>query len=203
MSELVNDLGRPISAPCPSGIFGETCREEDYRSWRKLAVMIRQCILEANWSEPGTKDLHATVLSWLKNWIDGSQIDSPVSLAAEMIRSQKDADPEVPEGGRFPTDLSWYSGEYDPSGPIFNNKTRELIVYIKTGKNIFDRARKAGAISKDSSCAHEIEISEDLEPSAGAWIKPVVYVAGGLGIVGFAVWAYTEIVRAIKSREAP
>ncbi len=202
MNELVNDLGRPISAPCPPGLFFDLCREPDYKSWRKLAIMIRRCLLEADWSIEGTKDLHAVVLSWLKSWIDPAEIDSPVSLAVEYIRAQQDADPDVPEGGRFPDDLAFWSGEYHPSGPVYNSKTQELLTYIKSGKKIFDRARKAGAIRKESSCAKEIEISEEIEGPPPRWIKPAVFVVGGLGILGFGVWAYTKILGALAGRGA-
>lgn len=199
MTELVNDLGRPISSPCPVGIFGDLCREIDYQSWRKLSIMFRRCLLDADWSKSGTKDLHAVSLSWLKSWIDPADIDSPVTLGLEIHKSITESDPDVKEGARFPPDLSWWMGGYDPSGIVYNDKTKELVTYIKSGKKIFDRAHKLGIITP--KCLEEVEISEDTDVTAIQWIKPVAYIAGGMGILAFGVWAYSQIVRAMRSRD--
>lgn len=195
MTALVNDMGRTLSSPCTVTVFGRTCDEQNYRSWRRLAVLMRRALLEGNWSKPGTGNVHVEMVAWLKLWIDTSEADGPAELAIELGRTLKLADPEVTNTGRFPADLAWYEGGYSPGGVIYNDKTLALVHYLKQGKQVYEDAIKLGVITKEDK-----RIS-DPPASPTQWLPVVGYALATGGVIGFIVWAYSTIVRARQSRD--
>ncbi len=197
MAELVNDLLRPLSAPCRISWIGPACDEANYRSWRRVAVGLRQTMLVGEWSRAST-ELYARDLLWLKKWIDPSRAESPVTTGIDMNAALKESDPIVPETERFPRDLKWYQGEYQGESQwTYKRQTDALVAYIKTGKQIYDEAVRAGVITQKATELEQAEISKPGPRDYKQWL-----IRGGivLGVLGFGVWAFTSVARVFRNR---
>jgi hypothetical protein len=200
VSDFSNDLGRPLSAPCELGVWGKKCSEEQYKSWRRIAVGLRRTILMGNWSAPGSQELYKEALAWLRKWIDPSEIDSVVLLGIEMKAVSHEADPSLEKGPRFPADLGFWQGAYNPvEGWTYVEKTTALAQYIAMGKVTYEKGVRAGVIvAKDTEIVH----AEQSKPTARNWVPIIVWGGGGVVVFSVVVWAFSQIVRAVRSREA-
>ena len=197
MAELVNDMQRPLSSPCPVGGLGlRECGEPNYRSWRRVAIALRKTMIDADWSRPGSVALHAESINWLRGWVDTAEAGNVVIAGIETSDAIKEADPEVPETGRFPFDLAWYQGSITTSGWTFVEKTDQLVNYLKKGLQIYHDAVRAGAIRKKAA---ELERAEE-RPAPSRWIPIAVGVGVVAAVLAFGVWMYTSIVSARRMR---
>lgn len=199
MAELVNDLLRPLSAPCRAGWLGPACDEANYRSWRRVAVGLRQTLLRGEWSR-APNELHERALLWLKKWIDPSRAESPVTFALDTAAAMNEPDPLVPETERFPRDLKWYQGEYQGESQwTYKKETDALVAYLKIGQEIYGEATRARVITQKAT---ELEQAEISEPGSRDW-KPWL-IRGGvvIGVIGFGVWAFTSVARVFRNRRA-
>lgn len=195
MVELVNDMLRPTSAPCRVSWLGDECDEPNYKSWRRVAIGLRQTLLDANWSKV-SPDFHRRVVSWLKTWIDATRSDNMITTALDVVETMKSSDPSVPDTERFPRDLKWYQGTYTgESRWMFVPQTKALVAYIVSGKGIYDDAVRAGAIGQKSGAMEQAEKTAAGPIDFRPWL-----IRGGLimVVVGFGVWAIREIARAAK-----
>lgn len=197
MVDFVNDLLRPLSAPCRIGWLGPACDEANYRSWRRVAVGLRQTILGGEWSK-ASNDLFDRELLWLKKWVDASRPESVVTIAFDVKAALTEADPLLTLTAQFPRDLKWYQGEYQGESQwTYKRQTDALVAYIKTGKGIYEEAVRAGVITQKSAELEQAEISKPGPRDYTPWL-----IRGGIviGILGFGVWAFTSVARVFRNR---
>ncbi len=188
---LVNDLNYSLETPCKEGILGRLCREDDYKSWRRVAVSIRKTVLAGDYSDQPA--VYGDVMSWLGEWVQPVAECGVLKWAPAAGAARQEADPDI-KCGRFPRTLRFWKGEYDPRGPTYNEQTRLMIGYIKNGWSLVKKAIDEGAIDEDD-ISTELERAE-VRPEEVKLPRWARYTLGGAIVAGvsiFVVWAIGTI----------
>lgn len=217
MSTLVNDLRYTLDVPCKRGVFGMECTAEDYESWRRVAVALRQTIAVNVLIGAFPVDRVRAITSWLMAWVDK---DAPIGLVQEALalqRSVREGDPDL----KFPrkvfgmsTPVDVYAGRFPPRAPTEISVsgafgmpistgptavTKALVNYIKEGYPYVKKAVDAGTLPEEK-VAGELELAEGRDPAVVNWIPLALVGAGILGTTFTVAYFISLFVRARKGQ---
>jgi len=212
MATLVNDLQFTLSNPCPTGFLQSQCRDQDYRSWRKVAVGLRSTLLGMNLAGVPIS-FQKRIQGWLLSWLDkDSGIKSyPVRYGILLERALKQPDPSLEFTKKLlgvPAPFNSSAAKFPEDPPIsFNLQTaynytpitKELLSYIREGWDIVQEAEDEGWLDSKSS---EIERAEERTPQR-RWIPLIVGgvgIAGGLGLLLYALANLLPALTKVKRR---
>ena len=162
---LVNDRGRDQGDPGTD--------VQDYRSWRRLAVALRQSVIKN--AQPGG-------VGWLKAWSD---TDSLIGRALVLAKSDPDIDeqhfPKVPKAG-----IALAAG----AASVFTAKIPELVAYVRQGDALVPEGEGTRAVG----LARTRESKGDLEvrgPTIGRAVLTTV-------LAGLVLYGVTEAIAKVR-----
>lgn len=223
MGTLTNDLRYTLEVPCERGILGPKCTGDDYASWRRVAVGVRQTVvsklLKGGFAGQNTR----AISSWLLAWV-GKDVAAKYGIVAQGLaytRAATQADPDLSFQRSFwgvGTPVSTYAGRFPVEAPIDFQRgldpaswvgatapTLALVDYIREGYPFVKEALDAGTISP-SDVAGEVTIAEERTPGVVNWVPLAITGAGifaGVFVVAYIVSLFVRAKRGEVTVTAP
>ena len=194
MVQLVNDRRASLETLCETGLLGQrTCSESDYQSWRRIAVSVRETLLRGDYA--GHEALFSKVLSWLGDWVEPLHEIGAIAHAVAAGKAKSQADPKLDRDDlRYPAEVYFWQGGWDPSGVVYNEITGNLAAYIAEGYQLFKQGLKDGAIDP-AKVSTALKRAEDRDPpkQLPVWAKWAIGVPLVAGTLALGTWIYATI----------
>lgn len=192
---LTNDRKYTLDSPCPTGIFGvDNCSEDDYKSWRRVAVAIRSTLLSGDYSDH--LDLFPLVQGWLAEWVVPVGECPLGKWIAAATRARSIANPDFDRGcARFPPTLRFWDLRGAASGWTYNEQVVAMVSHIREGYGLAVEALESGAVTELDATLERAKVRKPPTVPTGPW---QYILAGGIFIAlsAFGVWAYSTVALA-------